>query len=106
MVRNKRRYDIQQKEAFVRAMRNRVVMEETKDHYLSMCRLNASKTRLVSIHDEFEVDGKPKAIIVCPNCEKELEVFVNSMAGSGKKCSCGTKIKKEKGENKYYVEGV
>lgn len=106
LERNKQRYAIQEQEAYVRAVQNRAVMEEIKDQPLSMCRLNAGKTGAVYVKDEFEAGGKPKAIVVCPNCEKELEVFVNSMAGSGKKCSCGTKIKKEKGENKYYVEGV
>lgn len=33
--------------------------------------------------------GKSTMMVRCPFCEKELEVYIWSLAGSGKRCSCG-----------------
>ena len=33
--------------------------------------------------------GRSTMMVKCPFCEEEIEVFVWSFAGSGKRCSCG-----------------
>ena len=33
--------------------------------------------------------GKSTMMVKCPFCGRELEVYIWSFAGSGKKCSCG-----------------
>ena len=33
--------------------------------------------------------GKSTMVVKCPFCGKEIEVYIWSFAGSGKRCSCG-----------------
>lgn len=33
--------------------------------------------------------GRSTMMVKCPFCEEELEVYIWSLAGSGKRCSCG-----------------
>lgn len=33
--------------------------------------------------------GRSTMMVKCPFCEEELEVYIWSFAGSGKRCSCG-----------------
>ena len=33
--------------------------------------------------------GRSTMMVKCPFCEEEVEVFIWSFAGSGKRCSCG-----------------
>ena len=36
--------------------------------------------------------GKSTKIIVCPFCERQIEVYIWSFAGCGRKCECGARL--------------
>jgi len=36
--------------------------------------------------------GRSTKIVVCPFCKEEIEVYIWSFAGCGKKCDCGARL--------------
>lgn len=46
-------------------------------------------TPLINLGVRASRHGKSTMMVKCPFCEKKIEVYIWSFAGSGKRCSCG-----------------
>lgn len=48
---------------------------------------------LIELYDWSSEHGRSTKMVKCPFCGEEVEVYIWSFAGSGKRCSCGALLR-------------